>query len=800
MKSTALIFLISILSLHSYSQMGTIKGRVYNGINNEPLPYVNVVIENTSIGSTTDENGDYKIEQLTPGTYNLTCSSLGFEKAIRLEVEVGSSKSVNIDFAMKEMAMALDEVEIVASPFTQKEESPLSMRTINATEIYRNPGGNRDISKVIQSLPGVASTISFRNDIIVRGGAPNENRFYLDGIEVPNINHFATQVSSGGPVGLINVNFIKEVEFYSSAFPANRGNALSSVMDFTQIEGNDEKLRGTFMLGSSDAGLTIDGPLGKKSNFILSARRSYLQFLFQGLGLPFLPTYNDFQFKNTFKINQRNQISLVGLGAIDDFSLNEGVNEGLTDPDEIERNDYILNNLPVNTQWNYTVGGSWKHFFDKSFTTLVVSRNHLNNQAIKFKDNIEEPANKLLDYSSVEIENKFRFEHTIRSNGWKMNYGVAFEDVTYTNETYSQLIINGQPATIEFDSELDFQKYAGFVQMSKGLFKNRLTVSAGLRTDGNNYSAQMSNLIDQLSPRGSVSFSVTEKLSLNTSVGRYFQLPPLTVLGYRDAEGLLVNKSNQLKYIQADHLVAGVELKPSLYSKITVEGFYKAYSKYPFLINDGISLANLGGDFGVIGNEPVTSTSNGRSYGLEVLAQQRLSSSVYGILSYTFVRSEFEDKNGELLPAAWDNVHILNITAGKKFKKNWELGAKFRLQGGSPYTPYDVRLSAQRAVWDIRQQGILDWDNVNGERFPLVHALDVRLDKKWYFQKWSLNVYGDVQNVYNFQAEVQSYLNVQTNDAGDPLISATDPNAYELKTLRNFAGTFLPSIGLMVEF
>ncbi|NCG29109.1 MAG: TonB-dependent receptor plug domain-containing protein [Bacteroidetes bacterium] len=800
MKSTALIFLISILSLHSYSQMGTIKGRVYNGINNEPLPYVNVVIENTSIGSTTDENGDYKIEQLTPGTYNLTCSSLGFEKAIRLEVEVGSSKSVNIDFAMKEMAMALDEVEIVASPFTQKEESPLSMRTINATEIYRNPGGNRDISKVIQSLPGVASTISFRNDIIVRGGAPNENRFYLDGIEVPNINHFATQGSSGGPVGLINVNFIKEVEFYSSAFPANRGNALSSVMDFTQIEGNDEKLRGTFMLGSSDAGLTIDGPLGKKSNFILSARRSYLQFLFQGLGLPFLPTYNDFQFKNTFKINQRNQISLVGLGAIDDFSLNEGVNDGLTDPDEIERNDYILNNLPVNTQWNYTVGGSWKHFFDKSFTTLVVSRNHLNNQAIKFKDNIEEPANKLLDYSSVEIENKFRFEHTIRSNGWKMNYGVAFEDVTYTNETYSQLIINGQPATIEFDSELDFQKYAGFVQMSKGLFKNRLTVSAGLRTDGNNYSAQMSNLIDQLSPRGSVSFSVTEKLSLNTSVGRYFHLPPLTVLGYRDAEGLLVNKSNQLKYIQADHLVAGVELKPSLYSKITVEGFYKAYSKYPFLINDGISLANLGGDFGVIGNEPVTSTSNGRSYGLEVLAQQRLSSSVYGILSYTFVRSEFEDKNGELLPAAWDNVHILNITAGKKFKKNWELGAKFRLQGGSPYTPYDVRLSAQRAVWDIRQQGILDWDNVNGERFPLVHALDVRLDKKWYFQKWSLNVYGDVQNVYNFQAEVQSYLNVQTNDAGDPLISATDPNAYELKTLRNFAGTFLPSIGLMVEF
>ena len=142
------------------------------------------------------------------------------------------------------------------------------------------------------------------------GGAPNENRFYLDDVEVPNINHFATQGSSGGPVGLINVNFIKEVDFYSGAFPANRGNALSSVMNFRQADGRDDRIGGTFLMGSSDFGVTLEGPVGDKTTFLVSARRSYLQFLFQALGLPFLPTYNDFQTKIKHKIDQKNEIYL----------------------------------------------------------------------------------------------------------------------------------------------------------------------------------------------------------------------------------------------------------------------------------------------------------------------------------------------------------------------------------------------------------------------------------------------------------------------------------------------------------
>ena len=783
-----------------WGQTSTIKGRVFNSINNEAVPFANIFIEGTSLGATSDIEGNYILTNLDPGTYSVTCSFIGFKRLVNYEVPVNSVRTTTLDFALVEENTTLDQVVITASPFNKREESPVSLRTISSSEIYRNPGGNRDISNVIQILPGVASSASFRNDIIVRGGAPNENRFYLDGIEVPNINHFATQGSSGGPVGMINVNFIREVDFYAGAFPANRGNALSSILEFKQIEGNDEGIKGTFMLGSSDAGITFDGPIGDKSTFILSARQSYLQLLFKSLGLPFLPTYNDFQYKQTIKVNDKNRITIIGLGAVDDFTLNTSANDGLEDEDAIRRNNYILGNLPVNTQWNYTVGANWKHFGTNSYQNVVVIRNHLNNRAVKYQGNIEQPENLILDYRSQEIENKVRLENTIRENGWKLNLGLGYENAIYTNSTYNQIVVNGAVDVIDFESRLPVNKFAVFSQVSKELVKNRLMVSFGVRLDCNDYSEEMSNPLDQMSPRLSASYSVTEKLKANFNVGRYFQLPPYTIMGYRDNNALLANKENNITYIQSDHFIAGLEFNPSLLSKVTVEGFYKTYDNYPFLTRDSLSLANLGGDFGVIGNEPVTSTSYGRTYGLELLVQQKLLSSVYGILSYTFVRGEFSDKNDELINSSWDNRHILNLTAGKKFKNDWELGMKFRFVGGAPYTPYDIERSATIDVWDIVQQGVFDWDQLNDFRNPATHGLDIRLDKKWYFKKWAVNAYIDIQNIYNFQAVSQPFLDVERDDSGNPIIDPNNPQSYELSEIENISGTVLPSVGLMIDF
>ena len=800
MKSVQLITILMLQATQLFSQTSIIKGKVTDKINNEPIPFANIYLEQTQTGVATDFDGLYELKNINPGQYNLTISFVGYQTRTISEIIVNPNKPTIIDIQLNISSTSLDEIEIKSSPFQKTEESPVSKRSINASEIYRNPGGNRDISRVIQSLPGVASTVSFRNDIIIRGGAPNENRFYLDGIEVPNINHFATQGSSGGPVGMINVNFIREVDLYSGAFPSNRGNTLSSVMEFKQIDGNPDRIATSFTIGSSDIGLTFDGPIGKKTTFVFSARRSYLQFLFSLIGLPFLPTYNDFQFKTKTKINDKNQLTIIGLGAIDDFELNKGINENETNQDQIQRNNYILGYLPVTTQWNYAIGANWTHFSNNSFQNFIFSRNHLNNRSLKYKDNIETNENLIQDYLSQEVENKFRFENTIRENGWKINFGTGLEYATYTNKTFQKIIYQNNLDTVDVNSKLELFKASVFGQISKKLFKDKLITSFGIRTDLNTYSKEMSNPLEQLSPRLSIAYAIDDKSSINFNIGRYFQLPAYTVMGYRNNNNELINKTNNLTYINNNHLVLGLETNPGNFSKLTIESFYKKYNNYPFLIGDSISLANLGGDFGVIGNEPVSSTSEGRSYGIEFLAQKKLNKLFYGIIAYTWVRSEFKDMNDNYVASAWDSRHIISMTGGIKLKKNWEIGARFRYSGGAPFTPYDYENSSLKSIWNTNAFGVFDYNNLNSQRLKPNHGLDLRIDKKWYWKKVTLNLYIDIQNLYNFETETPSSLIAIRDENNNIIEDPNDPNRYQLKYLSNVSGTVLTSIGLQFEF
>jgi hypothetical protein len=777
------------------AQTGTIRGRVFNEKSNEPLPFTNIIIFGTSIGSTSDLDGNFVFTGITPGFIKLAATSVGFEPHVSEEFQVTNSKTVFIEIPMRETSIQLEQVVVKASPFRKTEESPVSMRTLGIGDIEKNPGANRDISKVIQALPGVASTVSFRNDIIVRGGGPSENRFYLDGIEIPNLNHFATQGASGGPVGIINVDFIREVDFYSGAFPANRGNALSSILEMRQIDGNKERLvfKGSF--GASDLSLTLNGPLSEKTTFMVSARRSYLQFLFDLIGLPFLPTYNDFQFKVKTRFDLKNELTVLGIGALDQFRLNTG----LKDPTEDQQ--YILNYLPVNEQWNYAIGAVYKHFRTNSFDTWVFSRNMLNNVAYKYENNDENRA-KTLDYSSQEMENKFRYENSGRVKEFKLIAGAGGEYARFTTNTFQNVFIplaDDTLRTVNYGSEIDLFKYHIFGQLSRNFFNDRMILSFGLRTDGNTYSQNMSNPLNQLSPRFSAAWALTDKFFLNFNTGRYFQQPSYTTLGFRNNDGVLVNKENNLKYISTNHLVAGVEYRRSEEAKFTIEAFYKQYGNYPVSVNDSISLANKGGDFGVFGNEEVTSTGSGRSYGIEAYVRDRILNKYNLILSYTYVRSEFKDYNDSFIPSSWDNRHLVNLTLSREFKKNWNVGAKWRFVGGSPYTPWDTDRSSLKSAWDARNQGYIDYSSFNTLRTENFHQLDLRIDKQYFFKKWSLNLYVDIQNLYNFKQDGIPNLLIQTDDFGNSLTDPADPSRYLLKEIANPSGTVLPTIGIIVE-
>ncbi len=799
MKVLYSLCLLTLFSSAMTAQTGVLKGTVKDKLTNVAVIGANIVLVGKDQGTSTDIDGNYLFEGLVPGIYDIQVSYIGYETVSQYEIEVQGTRPTIFNFELTEDAKQLEEVVVKAASFRKTAESPVSLRNIGVSEIKRNPGGNRDISRVVQSLPGVTSTASFRNDLIIRGGAPNENRFFVDDVEVPVINHFATQGSSGGPAGIINVDFIREVDFYSGAFPVSRGNTLSSVFNFKFKDGRDDRIGLTATAGATDLGVTVDGPVGDKSTFLVSARRSYLQFLFKGLGLPFLPTYTDFNAKYKYKIDERNEITFIGLGAIDDFVLNEEAND-------TEAKLFILERLPVNTQWNYTNGLVYKNYRKNGYNTFVLSRNMLNNNAVKYLNNDNtNPANLILDYNSQEIENKLRIETFHKTGKWEYLAGLSYEFVKYNNQTNNKIFSNAGPEQIFFRSAIQFHTYGVFGNLSRKWLDDRLNVTAGFRMDANSYSSEMNNPLQQFSPRISASYQLTEKWSVNANAGRYYQLPPYPALGYT-RDGALVNKNNGITYIHATHLVGGLEYNYNASGRITLEGYYKRYGNYPLLLRENVSLANLGGDFGVIGNEPAIPVSEGRTYGLELLVQQRLYKGFYGILAYTLGKSQFTNEGGAFTSSSWDARHIINLTMGKRFGKNWEFGAKIRYQSGLPGTPFSPN-SDLVLNWDRNFQGIPDYTLINTLRNGAFKALDLRIDKKWFFKGWDLNLYFDVQNVTGsaISREVlvlDRPLDDQNKPIGGGIIvnpdAPADQQRYKVKSITDATGTLLPTLGIVI--
>lgn len=793
MRKVVLLLLLFGLPFSMLAQNAAVTGKVVDAVSNEPLPFVNVLVSGTTNGTVTDETGHFEFRNLTPGFIRVEASFVGYKNAISSEVEVNNASTHFLEILLEKSVSELDEVTVTASPFRKTIESPVSLRSIGIGEIEKSPGANRDISKIIQSFPGVQSTPAFRNDIIIRGGGPSESRFYLDGVEVPFINHFATQGASGGPVGILNADFIREVNYYSGAFPANRGNALSGVMEFYQIDGNEEKLNFHGTLGASEVAATLDGPIGEKTNFVVSVRQSYLQFLFSALELPFLPTFTDMQFKVRTRFDKKNELTLIGLGANDLFELNEDIE----DPDDEQK--YILSEIPVNKQWSYTVGAVYKHYRDNSYQTFVVSRSHLNNNAYKYLDNDESSEeNKILDYDSEEAENKFRFENTSRMDGFKLNFGANLDFVSYKNSSQFRRFYEEQPVDVSYNTDLNLVKYGLFAQLSKSVFNERLALSLGVRADANNYSSSMKNLLDQFSPRFSASYSLTDKWSLNFNTGRYYQLPAYTSLGYKEND-VLVNKTNNLKYIAVDHIIGGLEYRPRSTVQLSAEAFWKGYSQYPFSVKDQISLANLGADYGVVGDEEVTSTSEGRAYGAEFQARINATDGFNFNLSYTLVRSEFKDGEDVYIPSSWDSKHLITLTTTKDLKRNWRVGARWRFVGGLPYTPWDLEKSSLVEAWNLQGGPYYDYSQLNAKRFDPFHQLDIRVDKSYYFDKLTAKFYIDIQNLYNFQAQENDII-VRAEDANGNYLTTDNGTRYVLNEIESKSGTVLPTIGIIVEF
>ena len=767
-----------------------VKGTVIDKSSRQPLEFINVMIVGLNKGGVTNAEGKFSIGQVPPGIYRLQASAIGY-KTVTTPEYILSTRDLHIQIEMEENQTELEGVTVTASPFRRDIESPVSLRIIGLQEIEKSPGANRDISRIVQSYPGVAfSPIGYRNDLIVRGGSPSENRFYLDGVEIPNINHFSTQGASGGPVGILNADLIREVNFYTGAFPTDKGNALSSVLDFKLRDGDMERNSLKATLGASEVSLASNGHLGKKTSYLVSVRQSYLQFLFDILGLPFLPTFTDAQFKLKTRFDARNELTVLGLGGIDKMKLNTKADD--------EDNEYILSYLPKIQQETFTLGAVYRHYAGAHVQSVVASHSYLNNRNTKYQQNDEsDPEHLMLRLRSTEQNTQLRLENSSSFRNWKVTVGTSLDYSQYSNTTF-QKVYTDRAQTFDYHTYLGIMRWGLFGTVNYTSIDERFTASLGLRADANNYSAAMKDLSDQLSPRLSLSYQLTEHWSLSGNAGLYYQLPPYTALGFKNNNGLYANKY-ALRYMQVSQGSVGLNWRKGDTFEVSVEGFYKDYDKIPLSVADGIPLTCKGNDYGVIGNELLTSTAQGRSYGAELLLKWLVAKKLNLASSFTLFKSEYRtDKESEYIASAWDNRFIFNLRGTYNLPRHWSVGMKVSCIGGAPYTPYDADKSSLVTAWNAQGKPYYDYTRYNEERLPAFTQVDIRIDKTFYLKRCMLGFYIDLQNIAGSKLKQADVL-MSTGVIKNPDAPIAEQR-YVMKSLKQESGTLLPTLGITFEY
>lgn len=794
------LFLLLYFSIVSLYGQGKISGIIKDKNNDQPLTAVTVTLlgNNDSAFTITDDQGSFTFEDVMKGQYQLIFSHLGYQKDTLLVTLSDKNFTPYLTQELDPDLKTLEEIKIVAERRELLSQTSLSSRKIEQLEIITNPGSGSDIAKVMQILPGVATTSSFRNDLIIRGGSPAENSFYIDGIKVPVINHLSTQGASGGAISLLNADFIENAALQSGNFSANRSNALSSVFQFELADGDSLQPGIRLSAGANNLSLDSYGKLSDKTSYIASARRSYRQYILKFIGLAVYPIYNDFLFKLNMKPSSNHEITFLGLGAIDKFRVNDDINDS-----EIQA--YLRESLPENDQWNYTVGVNNKVYTANGVWTLVASRSHLYNKATR-NSNISGVEENSLNYESNEVNNRLETEYMISNDRWNFRIGGEVtqrrSDFDVLNILYDESGLN----TTTYQSEIDYLLYGGHAQLGFSIIPDHWDLSVGFRVDGSDFAKQLNDISEQFSPRISTRIKVTNNLSINGGIGTYYQLPPDITLGYSE-NGILINQSTA-KFIRSQQFVGGLSYDLPWASRLTIELFQKNYSNYPFNTRENISQANEGGDFGVAGNSPIISNGNGESRGLEILYKQQLYKNWFGSFSYTYSQSQFENIGNILIPSSWDARHIINMVVGKKLPNNWQIGINARYQSALPYTPFDLYNSSLVNAWNVNREGIRDFTFLNSERGKSTMLIDMRIDKKWDMNWGKLTMYLDLENILADADSQQVLVLDKTDNNGNstegPVVinsqSPLDAQRYKLKEIQNAEGVLIPTIGFIVEF
>lgn len=727
MKINVLIILFSIVyTINIFAQNnGEINGRVTDKLSQQPIIGAVIEIVQINLKTGTDENGYFFLSNIPNGIYSVKFTSIGYIPLIKDFISVNSGNSLNLSAELE--LTSTEDINVEAERFEKPLDISNSFKNLSFEEIRRSPGGFEDIGRVIQTLPGVSFENDGRNDLIVRGGAPSENLFLVDGAPVPNINHFGSQGATGGPVSIIDLNFIREVNFLTGGFSARYGDKLSSVLDIKLREGNRKNFMGNLNLSATGLGGILEGPIGKnkKGSWLFSARRSYLDLVFNAAGFGFIPEYNSAQFKGVYDLNEHNILTFNLIGNLDKVRFNN----------ETEENRQDNENILKNNQYGYSGSVELKSLVtDKSYSRIILSRNFTNFDYSGRDANFVEKFKNQSDESETDLKAEYNF---VSGSSMEISVGAEGKLINFNNEikTSQDTLYTIDPSTgnryilpaLNFLTSNTTYKGAAFIQLTNRIFK-LLKLNLGLRYDYFDFINKKS----YFSPRASATLNILYNFNLNFSYGIYYQSPSFI--------WLVSNPQNvNLQNIRADHYIAGVEYLFSKDSKATIEVYYKKYSNYPVsTFRPYFILANNGGNFettSAFGLEPLISEGTGWAKGIEFYFQKTLSEKFYSTVNLSLFRAKYTSLDGIERASDFDNGVLFVANGGYIAGKGWELSSKFRFIGGRPYTPINPVNGTQ----------IISL--YNSERLPDYYSFDIRVDKRWNFSKWTLVTYVDIQNI-----------------------------------------------------
>jgi TonB dependent receptor-like, beta-barrel/Carboxypeptidase regulatory-like domain len=595
--------------------VGSIEGAVVDRETGRPVSGVIVVVEGTSLSAAVGNDGRFRIERVPAVVHIVRAEAPGYVPLSSPELKVSANRSVAVILELTRSLSIREEVFVTIGTGSRPPNVTTSSFEMGREEVRRSAGSMGDVNRLVQALPGLAVLGDLRNDLVARGGSPSENLTLVDGIEVPTVNHFPTTGTTGGVVAMLNNELIDDASFLAGGFPAEHGNRLSSVLDIHLREGDRSRSVFEADVNFAGAALIAEGPLGPRGSWLATGRRSFLDMFSRAAGGDVedaLPRMSDYTFKMNYDVGPRDHVWVVAFGGSDTIRL-------VGDADNVEEPDFLTID---NAGWRTVTGVAWRHLFGATAFGLFTASDALTHYDVEVRNGALGDAQEFVN-QSVEGETTLKYDLswqlsnrlTLRGGGsWKrFRRSVVIAQPLGIDTPFSVQPREDVPG-VDLDLDATAQIRAGHVQLAARLVP-RVTLTVGARID--HFQALDST---KIGPRVGVETSMTPRLTVSVSAGRYYQQPELTSIVARP-------ENARLTPMEADHVVVGTAYQPRADVRITVEAYRKWYRGYPVSLDfPELTLANHGIDFDMSDILlPLASRGRGRSSGVEVFVKKRLS-------------------------------------------------------------------------------------------------------------------------------------------------------------------------------